>query len=248
MFKLYLYGIEMAIKTTIAIFLACSNCTFMELKCRRRKPNLGSMEVQIVPLWNWNMETHWIGGAIIQFKLYLYGIEIMGLKNVKCRTEVQIVPLWNWNEFLSLQEIRDDTVQIVPLWNWNEGNLFQEDQQPPFKLYLYGIEMKVYEWWDKQVSVQIVPLWNWNRAIQWISRRIVCSNCTLWNWNVCVLEIEEISCLFKLYLYGIEISVFTLFTIVIMRSNCTFMELKLIVSFLMFKRKDGSNCTFMELK
>ena len=141
MFKLYLYGIEMAIKTTIAIFLACSNCTFMELKCRRRKPNLGSMEVQIVPLWNWNMETHWIGGAIIQFKLYLYGIEIMGLKNVKCRTEVQIVPLWNWNEFLSLQEIRDDTVQIVPLWNWNEGNLFQEDQQPPFKLYLYGIEI-----------------------------------------------------------------------------------------------------------
>ena len=228
MFKLYLYGIEMAIKTTIAIFLACSNCTFMELKCRRRKPNLGSMEVQIVPLWNWNMETHWIGGAIIQFKLYLYGIEIMGLKNVKCRTEVQIVPLWNWNEFLSLQEIRDDTVQIVPLWNWNEGNLFQEDQQPPFKLYLYGIEMKVYEWWDKQVSVQIVPLWNWNRAIQWISRRIVCSNCTfmelkclrpgnrrdklpvqivpLWNWNFSFHAVHDSDNAFKLYLYGIEIN------------------------------------------
>ena len=99
---------------------SCSNCTFMELKSALPLCSFGAANVQIVPLWNWNMETHWIGGAIIQFKLYLYGIEIMGLKNVKCRTEVQIVPLWNWNEFLSLQEIRDDTVQIVPLWNWNK--------------------------------------------------------------------------------------------------------------------------------
>ena len=97
MFKLYLYGIEMAIKTTIAIFLACSNCTFMELKCRRRKPNLGSMEVQIVPLWNWNMETHWIGGAIIQFKLYLYGIEMIMADQRTSVVTVLIVPLWNWN-------------------------------------------------------------------------------------------------------------------------------------------------------
>ena len=53
-FKLYLYGIEMTIRKAELEQSLSSNCTFMELKCRRpSEPLMDKM-----------------------FKLYLYGIEI----------------------------------------------------------------------------------------------------------------------------------------------------------------------------
>ena len=104
-FKLYLYGIEMTQGSNTQLTgksvqivplwnwnggfvkglgnVACSNCTFMELKF----------------VWFPTLIFHQL------FKLYLYGIEIIlrifSLFNLRI---VQIVPLWNWNKNVECRE------------------------------------------------------------------------------------------------------------------------------------------------
>ena len=76
-FKLYLYGIEMAVyREPIKIDAFSSNCTFMELKFIIMVQTVRLMFVQIVPLWNWNSICNNLAEQDQRFKLYLYGIEI----------------------------------------------------------------------------------------------------------------------------------------------------------------------------
>ena len=100
-----------------------------------------NLTVQIVPLWNWNID-------IVVFS--------------PLRAIVQIVPLWNWNPaappaadvkagsnctFMELKynhtisSSSELTVQIVPLWNWNNFGNTEPNFDNLFKLYLYGIEI-----------------------------------------------------------------------------------------------------------
>ena len=96
------------------------NRTFMELKLESTQWVSVSINVLIVPLWNWNS-----GFAAQEM----------------WRILVLIVPLWNWNTqsnyvevgmtcfnrtFMELksaaeavEKINDFCVLIVPLWNWN---------------------------------------------------------------------------------------------------------------------------------
>ena len=119
---------------------------------------------------------------------------------------VQIVPLWNWNSREGGTPERASPVQIVPLWNWNHKNGPNRFCACRFKLYLYGIEIRLLHRRRLRVLVQIVPLWNWNifsgmRMEQWSVVQIV----PLWNWNI----VEAAQNFKRAY-----------------RSNCTFMELK----------------------
>ena len=120
--------------------------------------------VQIVPLWNWNSVDTVLFEHSATFKLYLYGIEILLALGAVSIFQVQIVPLWNWNRFQTKTESTVVSVQIVPLWNWNRLRLttlsepnwgsnctFMELKyimglhglkNKPFKLYLYGIEIR----------------------------------------------------------------------------------------------------------
>ena len=119
-FKLSLYGIEIvlhyAVSTdyvgsnctfmelkwsdtrNITTCSGCSNCTFMELKSLCRVKNKFWPIVQIVPLWNWNVDEPNGHRIKVLFKLYLYGIEIILSARLLLLFIVQIVPLWNWNK------------------------------------------------------------------------------------------------------------------------------------------------------
>ena len=140
-FKLYLYGIEMPedcrassstlrsnctfmeLKLSIVSRLISSatrsNCTFMELKLQTIRRLAAAISVQIVPLWNWNWVESWVGRKGMQFKLYLYGIEMLNLRRRNMISE---------SSNCTFMELKSDS--NCP-----------EDHRIAFKLYLYGIEM-----------------------------------------------------------------------------------------------------------
>ena len=209
-FKLYLYGIEIALLCLLAAPVAsCSNCTFMELKLGK---TLYVDGWKLFKLYLYGIEIKQVkkDAAMSRvFKLYLYGIEI-GIRRKRQRCmEVQIVPLWNWNTLAVKRFLCERSVQIVPLWNWNtrirQANMknrncsnctFMELKsgcwfrlfrwvwefklylygieiitikihiltEIRFKLYLYGIEISAIQVCPGFHQVQIVPLWNWNRS------------------------------------------------------------------------------------
>ena len=142
MFKLYLYGIEIAEWGRY--------CPAGEFKLylygieirKIRETHVKQIHVQIVPLWNWNLVPDVLARPDYLFKLYLYGIEIQSPCSLEISSAVHIVPLWNWN--------------ILPHFVFLRGG---------GKLYLYGIEILLSLVAIGVQLVQIVPLWNWNGTI-----------------------------------------------------------------------------------
>ena len=130
----------------------------------KQHSNLATINVLIVPLWNWN---RWpmIG-------------EYM-------KRSVLIVPLWNWNEqdvtdltpfprfnrtFMELKCDRDSQINIfyrvliVPLWNWNRW---------------------LVRFYSSQCYVLIVPLWNWNLFFLSLLETV------LWCFNRTFMELKS---------------------------------------------------------
>ena len=141
-FKLYLTGIETLTQRPTALFFGIVQIVpywNWNLVCWNWLRS--SLTVQIVPYWNWNYSTSVCSFSILEFKLYLTGIEtaerilkmpnsgwfklyLTGIETLisrtirKCST-VQIVPYWNWNSIGHYSGERYGKVQIVPYWNWN---------------------------------------------------------------------------------------------------------------------------------
>ena len=63
------------------------------------------------------METHWIGGAIIQFKLYLYGIEMEQSQENNPDVQGSNCTFMELKLLLARLLEQFSSVQIVPLWN-----------------------------------------------------------------------------------------------------------------------------------
>ena len=98
MFKLYLYGIEIAEWGRY--------CPAGEFKLylygieirKIRETHVKQIHVQIVPLWNWNLVPDVLARPDYLFKLYLYGIEMEENRLPRWKeVDVLIVPLWNWS-------------------------------------------------------------------------------------------------------------------------------------------------------
>ena len=203
---MYLYGIEIALRLLRA----------------------AARPVLIVPLWNWNG---------VEFKV--------SLKN----KIVLIVPLWNWNTastcsqvsasgsnctFMELKWViisktsRGVVVLIVPLWNWNcspasasrctscsnctfmelkwSGRTRSRCRHLVLIVPLWNWNMEVWDYYDMLSSVLIVPLWNWNNLGRpFRVHPYIVLIVPLWNWNWSVDPHTSKKML---------------------RSNCTFMELK----------------------
>ena len=125
--------------------------------------------------------------SAVPFKLYLYGIEIKQVKKDAAMSRVFKLYLYGIEIGIRRKRQRCMEVQIVPLWNWNTLAV---------KRFLC------------ERSVQIVPLWNWNTRIRQANmKNRNCSNCTFMELKSgCWFRLFRWVWEFKLYLYGIEIT------------------------------------------
>ena len=96
-FKLYLYGIEISLHEDGLSCPACSNCTFMELKCYIKIVLIFAFESSNCTF----MELKWRKGSRILFGNLCSNCTFMELKSPigvlqsVSKVNVQIVPLWN---------------------------------------------------------------------------------------------------------------------------------------------------------
>ena len=131
------------------------------------------------------------------------------------------------HQYLFVNPVKGN-VRIAPYWNWN------------LTVYKRGcginfVRIAPYWNWNSHLyighrisaSVRIAPYWNWNFHGQ--NHQLWLSNVRIapyWNWNLTSLKQSVIS----------------------VCSNCTLLELKLLVDITAVPASLGSNCTLLELK
>mgnify|MGYP007010845778 CR=1 FL=1 len=140
-------------------------------------------------------------GSNCTFMELKYHLSYIGID----RWSVLIVPLWNWNLWFQSLLFYFFPVLIVPLWNWNLNLIVALIQNFSSNCTFMELKFCRGNCNYKSTSVLIVPLWNWNYIMIDVTFDWEVLIVPLWNWNMGFVLAQIVA---------------------IMRSNCTFMELK----------------------
>ena len=102
LFKLYLYGIEIALIIRLFMLICVQIVPLWNWNYNDEFVPFRDSMVQIVPLWNWNYIRYIISCQSLSSNCTFMELKYFMLAWLICVMQVQIVPLWNWNRAVHL--------------------------------------------------------------------------------------------------------------------------------------------------